>query len=179
MIICYWCIPLRIIVQIRPLRDWNKKCLRVLNFATKGSNQTVAGLKYRHDCSGCTRRAGSNQTVAGLKYIKDDRQFRSILNVQIRPLRDWNQAIANGHFFILEFKSDRCGIEIYIISWTWRDCMGFKSDRCGIEISSEGLVSTHHSLSSNQTVAGLKWHRNSTSQTAILGSNQTVAGLKS
>ena len=167
-----------------------------------GSNQTVAGLKLRlaltdtfiYYCSNQTVAGlkhlwllfallvvdhGSNQTVAGLKLIQTTPCPPPILEVQIRPLRDWNcvqclRAVRRGG----RFKSDRCGIETIMIVFNdaasssvqirpLRDWnvgssapdgyirIEFKSDRCGIEtnLACQICVSKYRS---NQTVAGLK-----------------------
>ena len=101
----------RCCVQIRPLRDWNSGC----------------GADFRWHFW------GSNQTVAGLKWWLSNWNNRCC-TVQIRPLRDWNaDAIPVSNTAIM-FKSDRCGIEIWLKVSTSSWLTSFKSDRCGIEI---------------------------------------------
>ena len=97
------------------------------------SNQTVAGLKYLLIRWKDNVVLGSNQTVAGLKSETVDAML----------------------FFSYKFKSDRCGIEIFIHS------------------SKE-----FRKQSSNQTVAGLKYLDILFHHKDIRCSNQTVAGLK-
>ena len=81
----------------------------------------------------------------------------TIVDVQIRPLRDWNEEMWVYRYIALygsnqtvaglksvspvsvdgtlkSFKSDRCGIEIVSKSGTSSTGRKFKSDRCGIEI---------------------------------------------
>ena len=77
----------------------------------------------------------------------------------------------------LSFKSDRGGIEIQQVKRLSDPLCAFKSDRGGIEIHllSHILIV---GISSNQTVAGLKYQYPHLRDRAPHRSNQTVAGLK-
>ena len=101
-----------------------------------------------------------------------------MLNVQIRPLRDWNE---DTHYGIV--KISRVQIRplrdwnklVSSVPLTYRST--FKSDRCGIETCLNDWWIVYHQ-SSNQTVAGLKLVTTLLLLHLRLRSNQTVAGLK-
>ena len=120
-------------VQIRPLRDWNRRWKPDESPWISRSNQTVAGLKYLWTCRPLCLACSSNQTVAGLKsYTYRTRTAE--------PHRS-NQTVA-GLKYVVQERGGAIRLK-------------FKSDRCGIEIRNR-FICWIRDTRSNQTVAGLK-----------------------
>ena len=190
---------MHLIVQIRPLRDWNDLAEIAEAAEIESSNQTVAGLKRRGLASCGAAGISSNQTVAGLKrdsrHACRNHSSRSNQTVAgLKPEIDcrWrlsracsNQTVAGLKHGLAWRRGYRNEVQIRPLRDWNRYAVSvlcaisrFKSDRCGIE--------THSPETSSECIIKFKSDRcGIETDNALCGrlyaaerSNQTVAGLK-
>ena len=117
-------------IQIEPYRGWNENAFKQSRTFID-SNRTVSGLKHLTSYEAHTR-IHSNRTVSGLKHgnviIKKNLNTNSnrtvsglkrtcsrivswTLKIQIEPYRGWNWYMLINSIIVIEFKSNRIGVE--------------------------------------------------------------------
>ena len=115
------------------------------------------GIEISHASTKCCRVAGSNQTVAGLKSTSNNRCGESHSGFKSDRCGIEMKLLLAAINLGTKFKSDRCGIEMKLLLAAINLGTKFKSDRCGIEMNVTSLCGPCRRISSNQTVAGLKY----------------------